>query len=148
MPNLSAASPVEASSRMYQTTRPWLVPRWSGSVTVPSPFSCALLMNKRLPPPLAAWAPRASSAAESGEVRLVLFLEQPAAAATSTSNETSAMRDDEACRDRRDDMVDLRSGCREHRRSRLQGAEEVWRRRRKEESRAGSGAVRCHAQVT
>src|SRR5262249_39454316 len=91
MPNLSARSPLEASSRMYHTTRPRLEPRWSGSVTVPSPFSCALAMNLRLPPDRLT-AARASDVADPGAVRLVAFFEQPAATSAAIASPADRTR--------------------------------------------------------
>src|SRR5205085_6855791 len=56
IPCRSASLPSDESSSVYQTVRPWLVPRYSGNVTVPSAFSTALF-TKRVRPPSAAASP-------------------------------------------------------------------------------------------
>src|ERR1041385_3438888 len=88
-PMRSAMSPEEASSTMNHTVRPWLVPWWSGSHTVPSPTSLALETNRRLP--RAGCASRDASDAASGASRLAGFLLQPTTA-PSRARTPSAMR--------------------------------------------------------
>jgi hypothetical protein len=68
MPNWSASPPSDESSKMYHTVRPWLVPRYSGSVALPFAFSTALRTNNLRPLAsampgklVAALAPSASS---------------------------------------------------------------------------------------